>query len=228
MYHGDESLINGTDFPGGDVETIILKDIQGYRSDTITQASRLYAACYVEGYLMTGDIDLIPLSDYWYAEPNEKTVWGHDLTGYGHYPICFVGMEAYHWREVMRLNSNDLTQLMKRDLVANPNAHEDAQWEKRWFHDQDLITQRLKPYHPTIVKRGQYANGYAYGRVDRGSWSLDHKQFIDAHLPQQVYHKGREKYFEDMMTLLHFIWPKEDFGWFYDYHMEFKRLTNQL
>lgn len=56
--------------------------IDGYRSDTVTQVSRLYAHLTMTGmvdpdykmpadmcsYLMTGDIDMLPLSDYW--KPN--------------------------------------------------------------------------------------------------------------------------------------------------------------
>lgn len=238
MYYGDEEKLKWLDIPGDDVAVIKLSEgMRDYRSDTITQMSRLYAAAestYVgqwnfmgDDYLMTGDIDLIPLSDYWYPELDDKTVWGWDLTGYGHYPICFIGMRASQWREVMNLRGRHVEDLIRRDLDTMPQAKSDD-FYKRWFCDQDLITERLKTYNPTIINRGQYPNGYASGRVDRGAWSLDHRQFIDAHLPQQVYHKGREQKFEDMMNLLHLIWPKEDFGWFYDYHMEFKRLTNQL
>src|SRR6187455_3225509 len=59
---------------------------EGYRSDTITQISRLYGACAInsfqnDSYLMTCDVDMIPLSDYWEPDLNKVTVWNHDLTG---------------------------------------------------------------------------------------------------------------------------------------------------
>lgn len=200
--------------------------LQDYRSDTVTQVSRLYAACVQEGYLMTGDIDMIPLSDYWHPKEGEITVYGHDLTGYTHYPICYIGMDSTRWVEVMGLSSPDYNKLIKRDLDTLPQA-KDPDFYKYWFSDQDLITQRIKQteFPVTVINRGQYSNGYAVGRVDRGAWSLNHKQFIDAHLFHQMYHKGREDKFEQTLDLLEKIWPEENFDWFIIYSEKFKKLT---
>lgn len=204
-----------------------LNNIDGYRSDTITQISRLYAASVCDGYLMTGDIDMIPLIDYWRPNAHTITVWGHDLTGYGHYPICYIGMTSDRWKYVMNITSEDYNLLIKRDLDTLPQA-KDPDFYKYWFCDQDLITARLKPFKPTTINRGQYPNGYARGRVDRGAWSLNHKEFIDAHLHHQIFHKGNEWKFDQTMELLKLVWPNEDFGWFVEYHNEFKRLTGHL
>jgi hypothetical protein len=205
--------------------------IEGYRSDTITQISRLYGACVADGYLMTGDIDMLPLSDYWKPNPNEVSVYGHDLTGFGHYPICYIGMPAVEWRRVMTISLGefdyDYNSYIKRDLDTLPQA-KDYDFYKRWFCDQDLITARLKEYGTekiSFINRGQYSNGYAKGRVDRGSWTLDHKEFIDAHLHHQIYHKGNEWKFDKTMELLKKVWPEENFDWFVEYHNEFKKLT---
>lgn len=205
---------------------LIVDSIDGYRSDTITQVSRLYAACVQDGYLMTGDIDMIPLSDYWQPKENEITVYGHDLTGYTHYPLCYIGMPSTRWVEVMGLTSNDYNTLIKRDLDTLPQA-KDPDFYKYWFSDQDLITKRIDEtnFPVTHIKRGQLPNGYAVGRVDRGAWTLNHKQYIDAHLFHQMYHKGREQYFEKTLDLLYHIWPNEDFGWLVSYTHKFRELT---
>ena len=236
QFKGKNDLIDlaltGAGFSNPDSCTQHMKgvlNIDGYRSDTITQISRLYAACsatFRDSYLMTGGIDMIPLSDYWKPKEGEITVYGHDLTGYGHYPICYIGMDSTKWVEVMGLSSPDYNKLIKRDLDTLPQA-KDPDFYKYWFSDQDLITKRINEtnFEVTHIKRGQYKNGYAVGRVDRGSWTLDHKQYIDAHLFHQLYHKGREQYFEKTLDLLEKIWPDEDFGWFIQYHMEFKKLT---
>jgi hypothetical protein len=176
---------------------------------------------------MTGDIDMIPLSNYWKVNEDNITVWGHDLTGYGHYPICYIGMHTDNWKDVMKLDSNDYNSLIKRDLDTLPQA-KDPDFYKYWFSDQDLITQRLKPFNPTIINRGQYPNGFARGRVDRGAWTLDHKEFIDAHLHHQIHHKGNEWKYNQTMELLRKVWPEEDFTWFEEYTQEFKRLTGHL
>jgi hypothetical protein len=220
-----KSLLEKTVFKDNKVYPVSM--IDGYRSDTITQISRLYAGALelpMEDYLMTGDIDMIPLSDYWKPEQHDITVYGHDLTGYGHYPICYIGMPVYKWVRTMNIDS-DYNELIKRDLDTLPQA-KDPDFYKYWFSDQDLITQRLNEYGKekiTFVNRGQYPNGFAYGRVDRGNWHLDHKEFIDAHLMQQVHHK--EEKIDTLMQLLRYNWPDEDFTWFETYTKEFKKLA---
>jgi hypothetical protein len=204
-----------------------LKPHNEYRSDTITQISRLYGACVTDGYLMTGDIDMLPLSDYWKFDENEITVWGHDLTGYGHYPICYIGMPSDKWVEVMNLNTTDYNSLIKRDLDSLPQA-KDPDFYKYWFSDQDLITQRLKPFKKTLINRGQLPNGFARGRVDRGSWSLEHEEFIDCHMLRDMYKlsdTGRGN-LAKTMQLLERVWPNENFDWFKEYTTEFQKLAN--
>lgn len=227
LMHQCEQTKNGiVSFAGQSCYCVNVSKQDGYRSDTITQVSRLYAACIQDGYLMTGDIDMIPLSDYWKPNDNEITVYGHDLTGFGHYPICYIGMDSKKWVEVMGLSSPDYNKLIKRDLDTLPQA-KDPDFYKYWFCDQDLITKRLKEtqFPVKTINRGQYSNGYAKGRVDRGAWTLDHKEFIDAHLFHQIYHKGREDKFDQTMDLLEKIWPEESFDWFILYTEEFRKLT---
>jgi hypothetical protein len=204
--------------------------IEGYRSDTITQISRLYASHLVgeEAYLMTGDIDMIPLSDYWKPNFTVPTVYGHDLTGFGHYPICYIGMPTSLWDFVMSCHKEEpFANHMKRDLDCLPQA-KDPDFYKYWFTDQDLITQRLNEYGKdkiNFVNRGQGTHGFARGRVDRGSdgWVLDQPELIDAHLPQQCHH-SQEK-IDKLMGLLRHVWPAEDFTWFEKYIVEFKKLA---
>jgi len=204
--------------------------IEGYRSDTITQISRLYGACTIysfqnDTYLMTGDIDMIPLSDYWKPDLSKVSVYGHDLTGFGHFPICYIGGTYHQWFEFMKLDSSDYNKLIKRDLDTLPQA-KDPDFYKYWFVDQDLITSRLKEYGTEkvdFINRGQYSNGYAKGRVDRGAWSLNHETFIDAHLEQQTWQN--EEKIKRLFQLLHTVWPKEDFLWFAQYTKEFKKLA---
>ena len=64
--------------------------------------------------------------------------------------------------------------------------------------------------------------GYPIGRVDRSAWTLDHKVFIDAHLPHDIL--TNEKSYQKVMNLLHHIWPTENFKWFEEYYRDFKKL----
>lgn len=206
----------------------VVQPIEGYRSDTITQISRLYGSCVGwDGFLMTGDIDMLPLSDYWKPDQTKITVYGHDLTGFSHYPICYISAPASMWDKVMKITDENYNHYIKRDLDTLPQA-KDSDFYKYWFSDQDLITARLKEYGTSnieFINRGQGSHGYARGRVDRGSngWVLDQPELIDAHMQQQTHH-SQEK-IDRLMQLLRHVWPGEDFTWFVEYTKEFKRLA---
>ncbi len=209
----------------------IIRSKGPYRSDTLSQVSRLYGACIEpDGYLMTGDIDMLPLSDYWKPEfeKNDITIWGHDLTGYGNYPICYIGMHATRWVEVMGLSSIDYNEMMNRDLSQIPKAKSEK-WEDYWETDQDLITKRINEtqFSKKFITRGQLPNGYARGRVDRGAWSLDHPEFIDCHMLRDMYKLSDTGIgnLAKTMRLLEKIWAKEDFTWFQEYTKEFQKLA---
>ena len=207
-----------------------LDAIEGIRNATISQVSRLYAACLSsiedDDLIMTADADMLPLSDYWNPDPSKITCYGHDLTGYGEIPICYISMVKTRWVEVMCLTKLDHNQMIKRDILASPNAKSDD-FYRWWGIDQQIITERINAvnFEKDFIKRGQYSNGYAVGRVDRGAWTLNHKQFIDAHLFHQMYHKGREDKFEQTLDLLEKIWPDENFDWFILYTEKFRKLT---
>jgi hypothetical protein len=215
----------------GNSEIHFLKSIDGYRSETIAQISRLYATCVIghspEDYIMTGDIDMIPLSDYWDAKQFDVTVWGHDLTDYQHYPICYIGMNAWHWYCLMNISGNpgDYNEMIKRDLDSMPNAKSEDS-VKRWVVDQDLITERLnsRPWAIEKIHRGVYPNGYPVGRVDRSAWTLDHPELIDCHMLRGIWKDPR--HMRMTMDLLQKVWPNEDFGWLEKYTAKFNQLIN--
>jgi hypothetical protein len=228
------------------VETHFLKSIPGYRSDTITQVSRLYGQCLngnkqyrADDYIMLGDIDLIPLSDYWHPDNNRIIVYGHDLTNYTHYPMCYIGMNREKWNDVMGTTwPGDYNAFIQRDLDKIPNAKE-QDFYKRWFVDQDLITERLLPYKDkiTFVDRGKYANGYAFGRVDRGEWNVNQHNWIDSHLHRDLFkhfytkelpQDQRDLYakkWQDHMDLLNKVWPEDELNWFVEFTMQYAKLV---
>lgn len=215
-------------------------NVTGFGSDTIAQVSRLYAACLafngdIDGagaFLMTSDIDMLPLSDYWKPDENKLTVYGRDLTDY-HYPICYIGAPVKIWIQVMTItgewgyDSRNYNAMIKRDLDSLPQAKSNDK-TKRWVTDQDLITERINnsSYIPERIDRGtDKRTGYPIGRIDRSHWTLDHKQYIDAHLFHDV-HRNEES-FKKTLQMLHTVWPKEDFAWWVKYYKEFKKLCQK-
>jgi hypothetical protein len=211
-------------------DVTIFKEIEGIREATIAQVSRLYVSCRPslndDDYLMLGDVDMLALGDHWINDTSKVTVYNHDLTEFTEIPMCYVGAPVNLWRNIMKLNGSfDWNDCLKRDIENYPNA-KDPDFYKWWGCDQQILTQRLNEYGKekiTFINRGQYPNGFAKGRVDRGDWHLNHDQFIDAHLMQQVHHK--EEKIDTLMQLLRYNWPDEDFAWFEKYTEEFKKLA---
>lgn len=208
-----------------DVYFYPLADCSGFKSETITQVSRLYAGTVInKGLIMTSDVDMMPLSDYWHPSETEFTSYGRDLTDY-HYPICYLAGPANHWRRVMDYRLSDSISpydwAIEQDLDLWSSKYKDT-----WTLDQQIITERLLSYGKHKIEKVDRGTdrrtGYPVGRVDRSAWHLSHHQFIDAHLPHDIL--TNEKSYRNVMELLRKIWPSEDFGWFEQYYRDFKRL----
>ena len=130
----------------------------GLRNETIAQGGRLYAANYLpqDSLIMTCDMDLIPLSDYWHPKIEDITIYGHDLTWHSFYPMGYIAMSGANWKKYMNLTGlteNDFD----RDARETQRAFVTDDWESWWNFDWDLITKRLKPFAKqlTFVDRGQ-------------------------------------------------------------------------
>lgn len=212
--------------------------IDGFKTSTIAQVSRLYACCAISGdrYLMTSDADLLPLSDYWkvsvarplYTDRNgsghllvgpKPTTYGRDLTDY-HYPMAYIGALSSDWVKIMQIDKLNHDLMIKRDLeTIKPRIDE-------WQSDQDIVTQRINEYGVhrfTHIPRGvDKRTGYPLGRIDRSNWHLNHAEFIDAHLFHDTL--TNDDSFKKILELLHHVWPTRDFKWFIEYTKEFKKL----
>ena len=104
---------------------IEFKELKEYRTETISQCVRLYAANYYPfyDYILVSDADMIPLSNYWNPDFKDITSYGRDLTDY-HFPMAYIGMNVDNWCKVMELTGRtDLD--MKRDLLAHPKSLSD-------------------------------------------------------------------------------------------------------
>jgi len=157
-----------------------------YRDETLVQVSRLFGAYLCDGLIMTADGDMMPCSNYWNPDVNEITAYGHDLTGFGHYPICYIAMNKNNWKRIMDITDEDLMLQIERLLDKYEQASSDD-WYQWWQVDQDIITEKLKKENINSIKRGQDSKfGLAKGRIDRFNWketkNVDNP--IDAHMPR--------------------------------------------
>jgi hypothetical protein len=178
-----------------DADYIIqMEEMEGLKTGTIAQGGRLYAANILpnDSLIMTSDMDLLPLADYWKPDVQNMTVFGHDLTWRSFYPMGYIAMSCAKWKEIMQLTSNTKADF-ERDAKSGLSRFTpySDKWEEYWDWDWDFITNRMKPFEKEIIfiDRGQVNvanNTLALGRVDRFNWekTLAHCEttcFIDAH-----------------------------------------------
>lgn len=168
---------------------IRLPKINDLRSETIAQAGRLYAANYLplDSLIMTSDMDLLPLQNYWNPQPNDITNYGRDLTDYTFFPMGYTAMSCDNWKKIMNLTYNTEENLLRDARELGTPFKED--WESWWNFDWELLTKRLNKYSRDggelkLIMRGRRAGScFAYGRVDRGdSMQIPEGELIDAHL----------------------------------------------
>lgn len=177
--------VSAIKFLGSDY-LIGLPDIPELRSETVAQSGRLYAANYLpkDALIMTSDMDLLPLTDYWNPDPNNITNYGHDLTGFSFYPMGYTAMTGENWVKVMNLTGDTKADMLRDSkdprLKYSPYAPD---WEQWWNFDWDLLTNKLQGFGVTKILRGHRPNShFAYGRVDRGdSMQIPQEALIDAH-----------------------------------------------
>ncbi len=167
---------------------IRLPEIPELRDATIAQAGRLYATNYLpkDALIMTSDMDLLPLQDYWKPNYEDITIYGHDLTWKTYYPMGYIAMTGHKWEHYMQ-TSMDTAKDMLKDANETKIAFSDK-WEEWWNFDWDLVTKKLKPHENnlTFIDRGQIniaGATLAKGRVDRFNWlaTQDQPVWIDAH-----------------------------------------------
>ena len=175
FYLGDKNI------ESNDINLIVKLDpILGVRDATVVQVSRLFAHKYVNGLIMTSDIDMMPLSNYWNPDIDKFTCYGKDLTHNVHYPICYIAAPSDLWEKVIYENSIE-------ELLAKYNQCKSDEFLTWWFTDQDIITERLLPFNPKNITRG-FENNLAYGRIDRDNWEytkyISKSEKIDAHMPR--------------------------------------------
>jgi len=163
---------------------IRVPNIEGLRSETLAQASRLYAANYFNDnqILMTSDMDLLPLKNYWNPDHDKITNYGHDLTDYTFLPMGYTAMNVENWKKVMKLNGSDSWKRLEEDAKELGDPYK-PDWETWWNFDWKLLTMRLKDFDVTKILRGRRPGScFALGRIDRGdSMQIPNETLIDAH-----------------------------------------------
>jgi hypothetical protein len=229
-----------------------LEYIEGYKTSTIAQVSRLYASADPmfndEDYLITDDIDKFVVSKPWFNQQDyNKSIHIFDLdeTNYTRLKIGYIGMKAYLWKEIMNISDSTLHESVEKCLTKNLPRRSDwdsakvlTQSEKEidqgWNLDELLLTRGVfsSGYYPEkcqIITRGANHLGLRNGRIDRTFWKQTFMQYlstriIDVHLHRDPY---EEDIWKDIKLIMTTTFNKQEIESFEQYKQEFVRSLNE-
>lgn len=170
------------------------------RSGSIAQIARLYGFLLsndYEEYVMTSDIDMIPMSDYFKDDDLEKCNFhGKDLTGDAQYPICYIGMKVINWYAYMQIEyGTKFETALNEELTRWTHQLKSEDFFTYWDIDQKISTRqanRLEKRSPELfvnIDRG-IVGGIAKDRLDRAVFSWEQKTYIDLHAPHDIQNKA--------------------------------------
>lgn len=183
------------------------------RDSTLAQLWRLFAwvdARNENDVLITSDADMVIAKNIFNEDVsgNKIVSYGHDLTGYGSYPMCYVMARAETWS----------------NLIPDLNIPDDARsedWARYWEADQFLLTKKIKEYgldKVQIIKRGHDAanHGLPIGRWDRYKFENIPRDIIDVHMPRGD--------FDAQVKVFKHLYPNDDYSFLLNFKEELLKL----
>lgn len=195
-----------------------------HKQATYAQCLRNYAACLDfddNDVLCVSDVDMALFKIPAYIDNGEFSIVGYDLVPAGQYPECYIIGEAGLWREAFDLHGKTYQKAID-DLLADDECQDYRAC--RWSVDQEQGYLKISPTNPNLVARSNGQNQFAQNRIDRTDtyWRdrLNH-DVIDAHLWRPGYEGGA---FENILELLTFFYPDENFDWLRTYRTDYMKL----
>lgn len=159
---------------------ICINAIEGYRDATILQVYRLFGHQFISsGIIMTSDVDMIPLSNYWHPDKDRIIIYGLNLVDEGQVPMCYVSASVEAWQNMFPERS------IKELLEKYPHT-KSSEFYDYWFCDQTILHDRIKYAGMTIRSVPRLINNsLPIGRIDRANWEGTigiGPPYIDAHM----------------------------------------------
>lgn len=188
------------------------------KAATYSQVSRLYAAAHSslndDEHLCISDVDMYVNVIPFYAD--RFTIWGHDLVPAGQFPMCYARGSVKEWRSLMKIGSKSLQECL--DEIVGPIECENIRGNY-WGLDQELLWNHTKEY-AHLIGRARPGTQFAENRIDRDdvAWKSYLDNFVDAHLWRNGY---TDENFANIMELLTYQYPNENFQWLIDYRKQY-------
>ena len=202
----------------------------------LVQIARVFISPFFndDDYLLTGDIDMWPLSKEWFNKQDPtQAIHLFFSNAYNHekYPICYIGTVAKIWQDIMQLDKSKtytpvelvdtIETLIKACLGENPNGND------LWNFDEYIFGTRLKHYsgYPGVCQmfpRLGSRHGFVSGRVDRGRWifSGPEEGLIDAHCLRPLW---TDENWARLRPLLEMVMTNEDLSYVDNYYSLIKK-----
>ena len=224
------------------------KHINGYRTSTVAQISRLFAAADPlfkdDDYIITDDIDKFVISYPWFNQQNfskDIHIFDIDETNYTRLKIGYIGMQARVWKEVMNVSDSSLGENVEKCLEEHlskdsyKNGQRLSQFEKErddaWNLDEYLLTKSVfnSQYYPDkcqMIERGGNHLGLRNGRIDRTFWKETmsmylRTQLIDVHLHRDPY---QDWMWKDIKLIMSTVFSPKEIEAFQEYKDKFVEL----
>jgi hypothetical protein len=169
---------------------IFLNPIEGYKTATVAQVSRLYlpTVLHKNTWIMTSDVDMWPLSKRFFEPENHAFhMFYGDFYEFKKFPMCYLAGYGIDWRRIMGYDTRSSLQEQVK-AVLDEELPRDAADNSVWFFDEELFARRWMEVKSQVAHWSVIRNGYPPpDRLDRSQWpqgKLDLTGKVDAHLPR--------------------------------------------
>lgn len=194
-----------------------------HKEATYAQCSRLYAAALdlpEDEIIITSDVDMALFKLPTYIQG--ITIFGSDLVPNGQYPMCYASGSVALWRNQMNINGRTYQQCLD-DLLGHIEAEHFR--GNYWGKDQETLFNEIREI-AVLVNRARPGTQFASNRYDRDDTFVLQRlnpDTIDYHLPRPGY---EENNFNQILTVLKYHYPNEDFQWLMNYREQYFKLIN--
>lgn len=199
-----------------------------HKEATYAQCSRIYAAALdlpEHEVLITSDVDMalfkIPKNMGGFM-----SVFGNDLVPPNQVPICYISGAVDEWRKRFKIMGRTYQECLD-DLLGSIEA--DHFRGNYWAKDQEEAYDKImgQPWpggHAHLLPRAIPGTQFASNRLDRDDAFLLERlnpDIIDYHMPRPGY---EENNFNQILTVLKYFYPNDDFQWLETYKNEYIKL----
>ncbi len=161
------------------------------------QIVRLFASKFIEGFMLTSDIDMLPINGEYFREYfnelNSENVIIYSGQPYGdvpYYPMCYVLSHSSNFRKYLDIEDLDFNQYCKKLLEKYGEA---------WNTDENFMYNQFENHKNKIIIKSRDLTR----RVDRGNWSynlelLRNGHYIDSHMLRP--YNNYKKYIDELVS----------------------------